>query len=182
MVRWVLDDGPFNALADAVERYGDCDLRRCPRNRLLVASATSHAAISSSSRQRLLELAHADGKPVVDVIEVLIGGEDPAGAVLQALHGEERTSTNLAEREAVAWASVHGDDAVLVTEDARAALTALAELGHRRVAHTFDLWLDLWEHGLLSVPSFQDLCERTKRRNQRLGRMPDRVTRHFGGA
>lgn len=129
---------------------------------------------------RLLELSHPDGQRVVDVFEVLIGGDDAAGLVLQDLHGEERTSTNLAEREAIAWASVHGKDAVLVTADARAALTALAELGRQRVAHPFDLWLELREQGVLPPAEFENLCQRTRRRDQRLQRMPERIARFLG--
>lgn len=69
---------------------------------------------------------------------------------------------------------------MFVTADTRAALTALAELGRMRVAHPFDLWLHLREQGVLATSAFKALCQRTKRRDQGLERMPDRVAKFIG--
>ena len=178
-MRWILDDGPFAELAEVSGRSDQCDFTGYTNSDILISSTTAHSARSSTYRERLLELYRSDGKRLVEVFEVLFGGDDPAERVLQDLHGEERTPTNLAEREAIAWALVHGKDAVFVTADKRAALTALAELGRQRVAHPFDLWLDLRQERVLEAADFRLLCERSRRRDQGLERMPGRVARFF---
>jgi hypothetical protein len=171
--RWILDDGPFNDLAD----FGLVPtLAGYPAGRLLVPGATAHAAKLSDARRVLLETPTLTGERLIQVITIGLGNDDPAGAILLELHGEERTTTNLAEREAIAWSLVHDKASIFVTYDSRAAIAALAELGHGRVAHPFDLWIDLLAEGALDVAQFKNICDRTLRRGSRLPRMPDRVT------
>jgi len=55
----------------------------------------------------------------------------------------------------------HRSDAVFVTQDRRAAMLALAELGRSRVAHPFDLWLHLQDRDLIRRAEFKELCRRT---------------------
>jgi hypothetical protein len=92
------------------------------------------------------------------------------------LHPDPASTTDLAEHESIAWALVHGPDAVFVSSDRRATLTALAELGRERVAHPFDLWLDLRKRRWLSPRAFERLCELTRKNDQGLPRMPKRVS------
>lgn len=175
-IRWILDDGPFDALASLVE---PSSLALYTSGRLIVAPTTARETRHSRSRARFLEARTSDGRSVVEAFDFLVGGDDAAGEIFLALHGEEETVTNRAERESIAWALAHAEDAVLVLEDKRAALTALAELGRARVAHSFDLWIDLFEAGVVTATEFQDLCERTRRRDSGLNRMPERVASRF---
>jgi len=177
MARWLLDDGPFDGLA---RHSGHLDLTAADCQ-LLVSSATARAAGTSAGRLELLELTRPDGSRLVEVFEVLLEGDDAAGQVFTELHREERTTLNEAEREAIAWALVHDSEAVFVTADKRAALIALAELGRERVAHPFDLWLELRDGGGVAAEAFQSLCTATRNADQGLERMPDRVVRFFRG-
>jgi hypothetical protein len=175
-VRWILDDGPFDTLAAHVE---PSDPIGYPPGKLIAVPTTELEARQSSPRARFLEAASPEGGQVVEVFDPLVGGDDPAGEIFLELHGEEGTATNRAEREAIAWALAHGTDAVLVLEDKRAALTALAELGRARVAHSFDLWIDLLDVGAVTPGEFQRLCKKTRGRDGGLNRMPSRVERRF---
>jgi len=177
-VRWILDDGPFDALASLVE---PSSLALYTSGRLIVAPTTARETRRSSSRARFLEATTQDGRSLVEVFDLLVEGDDAAGNIFLELHGEEKTTNDRAERESIAWALAHAKDAILVLEDRRAALTALAELGCARVAHSFDLWIDLFEEGVITATEFQGLCERTKRRDSGLNRMPERVTRRLPG-
>lgn len=174
-MRWILDDGPFDVLA-SVQPEG---LIRYPPRYLVIAQSTALAAKQSEGRTRLLGLRNPDGGSLIDVFEVIVSGSDPAGTVFLALHPDETSSLDRAECEAIAWALTRSDDAVFVTEDTRAALTALAELGRARVAHPFDLWIDLLEENAVSTEEFRQLCHRTQRKDQGLPRMPDRAEEHF---
>lgn len=175
-MRWILDDGPFDTLANLVE---PSNLGAYPAGRLLVAPATARASQRSAARARFLDSDNPEDPPVIEAFDLLIGSDDPAAAIFLELHGEEATATDQAERESIAWALVHGDDAVFVLEDKRAALTALAELGRSRVAHSLDLWIELLEEGAITPDAFQRLCERTKGRDNGLNRMPMRVVDRF---
>lgn len=174
-LRWILDDGPLDQLA----RFADpATLTRGAAGSLLVASTTARAAAVSERRRALLELDCADGR-LVEEFSVEIGDDDPAAEILLELHGSENTRLDLAEREAISWAQVHGasagGQAVFVTSDQRATVTALAELGRGRVAHPFDLWLDLLRQGRIGRSQFEKLCEATRNKDQGLERMPTRV-------
>lgn len=175
-MRWVLDDGTFDTLAD----FGRPELLAYPPGRLVVAPSTAQAATDSEARARLLRLETPNGHRLFEIFEILLDGEDPAAAIFLELHREAETSVNRAEREAIAWALARADDAVFVTEDKLAALIALAELGRTRVAHPFDLWIELREADAVTPADFKRLCDRTKGRDQRLPRMPGRAKRHFG--
>ena len=105
----------------------------------------------------------------------MIGGEDPAAEVFFQLHEDPAATTDRAEHESIAWAQVHGEDTVFVCADRRAALTALAELGRARVAHPFDLWIDLRDRAWLTGSEFAALCTLTRKHDQGLPRLPGRV-------
>lgn len=168
---WLLDDGPFDQICRVPLRQ-----RSNPTHelRLLVTSTTAASAEQSDMRKTWLQQCDFAG-----TVRVLIGSDDPAAQILLELHGEEKTTTNQAEREAIAWALVHGQDAVFVTADQRATVTALAELGRGRVAHPFDLWLDLLDREMLNPTDFRSLCEATRRNDQGLERMPNRVKKRL---
>ena len=177
-VRFILDDGPLDHLAGELD---PSQLASWASGALLVASTIGRQARQHSPlRLDLLEARNDAGEDVFEVFTVLLEGDDSAGEILLDLHGQSRSTTNLAEREAIAWALVHGRDAIFVTEDKRAALTALAELGRGRVAHPFDLWLHLADQGQLEPGQLEILCERTKSKDQGLERMPGRVRERFG--
>ena len=173
LVRWILDDGPFGYLAQLSDL---AVLTSCEPSELLVAGTTARAAADDRRRTALLELTRTDGSAVIAVVGVRLGIDDPAARILADLHPDEAATLNLAEHESIAWAAVHGRDAILVTSDRRAALTALAELGRGRVAHPFDLWLHLKQNRGLDGNDFRALCERTHRGDQGLRRMPTRVS------
>lgn len=176
-MQWILDDGPFDTLADLAEPR---NLRRYPPGKLVVAGQTTEDADGSRARVRLLEVETREGDRLVDSFEIFLGGDDPAGEIFLQLLGEEQTTVNRAELESIAWVLAREDrDALFVTADKRAALTALAELGRSRVAHPFDLWIELLDQGAVETEEFQNLCERTKGKDQGLRRMPPRVEVRF---
>lgn len=168
-MRWILDDRQLDQLAGIHEKELLQDL---PPGRLLVARTTADDA--NHRRKRFLDLRLED-ETLVEVFGVPYGSEDPAHQILLELQGEVGMTDNLAERESIAWALTHGRDSVFVTLDQRAALTALAELGRGRVAHPFDLWLDLLERQVVDRGGFEMLCEWTKTSDQGLERMPGRI-------
>lgn len=176
-MRWILDDGPLGYLA---QLPNPVILRSCEPGELLVTGTTARSAANDNSgrRQALLALTYVDGPPVITVVNVTLGIDDPAAQILAELHPDESATIDLAEHESIAWAAAHGGDAVLVTSDRRATVTALAELGMGRVAHPFDLWLHLRRNRGLSPRDFQVLCESTRKGDQGLRRMPARVSEH----
>lgn len=169
---WIVDDGPVDILADLGAPE---DLVRYPAGSLLVAPSTRRS--TNESRQSLIEITDAAGAPLIEVFEILLDSE--AGRIFNELHGEEKSTTNAAERECIAYALTDCPEGIVVTADRRAALTALSELGKGRVAHPFDLWIDLLEKDAVSPENFRRLCKRTKMRDQALERMPDRVVARF---
>lgn len=168
-MRWILDDGPFGHLATVIDPQ---EKTHWQADVLLVAGTT--AAAASVTSKALLNLRVGE-EPLVAVFEIRVGSNDPAEQVLIELHPDTSSTTNLAEYESIAWAQEHGLDAVFVCADKRASLTALAELGRGRVAHPFDLWLDLRERSWLSLPAFERLCRMTREHDQGLPRMPRRI-------
>lgn len=173
-MRWILDDGPFGHLASIVEPEQACGWEA---GVLVVAGATADAA---SPRSRSLLESRRGDQPVIGTFEILLGAGDPVEHVLGELHPDVSSTTNLAEHESIAWAQVHGLDAVFVSADKRAALIALAELGRHRVAHAFDVWIDLRRRGWLSAEAFGQLCELTRKHDQGLPRIPGRVAEMLG--
>ena len=176
-LRWILDDGPLDVLASLPDLT---TLGLYPTGSLCVAPATAEAARQSESRTRLLGIAAADGGLLFDRPQIFLTDEDPVGSVYLDLRGEG-SPLGSAECEAIAWASVHAEDAVVVIEDKRAAFAALAELGRSRVAHPFDLWIELLESGAVSTADFEHLCERSRGKDADLLRraLPGRVRRRF---
>ena len=170
-MRWILDDGPFGHLAGTVDPE---DATLWQPDVLLVAGTTAAAATPIS--QALLDVRVAE-RAVVDTFEIRLGSGDPAEQTLIELHPDPASRNNKAEHECIAWAQVHGLDAVFVCADLRAAFTALAELGRGRVAHPFDVWLDLRERGWLTFGAFERLCRMTRKHDRGgLPRMPERVS------
>lgn len=172
-MRWLLDDGPLGHLAGVVDSLRT---ESWQTGRLLVPRSAAIAQSERSTRTRtLLSRVDEAGSRVIEQISVRLASDDPAASILLELHGDTTSSTDLAEREAIAWALAHGDDAVLVAMDRRAALTALAELGVGRVGHPFDVWLDLLDRRWIDSEVFSRLCRLTKKHDQGLERMPGRV-------
>lgn len=169
---WIIDDGPLDTLA-AVGRPGE--LARYRARRLLIAPTTHRE--TSEPRKRLIGITNADSTPLVEVFEIL--SESEAWRIFHELHRQEKSTTNAAERECIAYALADCPEGIFVTADRRAALTALSELGRGRVAHPFDLWIDLLEMDAVSPEDFRRLCDRTKMKDQGLERMPDRVAGRF---
>ncbi len=175
-LNWLLDDGPLGHLASIVEIK---QVDKWASGRISAASTTLDSVRSSAGATRTAALINAptyDGRLAVSECLVKHGGDDPAAEILLQLHPDLGNTTNLAEREAMAWCLVHSDDAVFVTSDKRAALTALAELGCGRVAHPFDVWLDLLDLGWIKSEQFSKLCWLTRKHDQGLERMPSRVS------
>ncbi len=170
-IRWILDDGPFDDLATTKP----ANLGTYSTGLLLIAPTTEREASRSSARKRLLEAERSGGEQVFQVFDVLLAEGDPVGETFLELHGGERTPTNRAEMEAIAWALHEARDAVFVTADLRASMTALAELGRGRVAHPFDLWIELLQAEALTPADFEALCTRTWRKDQGLVRIPSRI-------
>lgn len=101
-------------------------------------------------------------------------GTDAFGILYEHLRQPVESSANLAENQAIAWALAERDDAVLVTVDKRAAVLALAELGRSRVAHAFDLWMQLRDECNISTEEYDELCDATLRADQSLKVLPIR--------
>lgn len=147
--------------------------------RILAAATTLDSAREKRGAERtraLIAARTAQDEPVVAECLVEHGASDPAAEILVELHGESGTTTNLAEREAIAWCLARDSSGVFVTYDKRAALTALAELGRGRVAHGFDVWLDLLDLGWIRRGQFDTLCKLSRKNDPGLERMPGRVT------
>lgn len=177
-IRFILDDGPLDLLASVVETS---ELSTWPADSFLIASSTYRASLKHSfQRLRLLEALNGNGEKIFEVFTVQVGGDDPAGEIFLELHSDVTVTKDKAEREAISWAQVHGPEAVFVTWDKRASLSALAELGRGRVAHSFDVWLELEHLDRVSTDQFRELCERTRNHDRDgLERMPGRVTERF---
>lgn len=173
-MRWLLDDGPFGHLAGVVAS----DMAtRWRAGHLGIASQTARDHRERSPQGRaLLDVRTGGGSSVIETASIRFGAEDPAADVLAELHRDGVGTTDLAERQAIAWLLVHGPDTVFVAADKRAALTALAELGVGRVGHAFDVWIDLLDRQWIDLDEFARLCERTRKHDQGLERMPDRVS------
>jgi hypothetical protein len=173
-MRWILDDGPFDCMARVLEPERVSGWKP---GWLLVAPTTAKDAAQSEPRRALLEARSRDrDQEVIGSFEIFHGTGDPAAGILAELHGGSESTDDLAERESIAWALTHDPDAVLVTGDKRAALTALAELGRGRVAHPFELWIELLEAELIDRDGFEELCRWTKNADQGLTRTPGRVS------
>lgn len=177
-MRWILDDGPLDLLASLTDLT---KLASYPAGRLCVAPATA-AAARSENRIRLLSVEAADGSAIFHRFEILLGSDDPAAELLLRLRAQERSPINLAEYEAIAWAAVHAEDAILVTQDKRAALIGLSLLGLAKVAHPYDVWIDLFDNSIVTEAEFRRLCEQSRRKEQNdpvLRHLPDRVIRRY---
>lgn len=143
-----------------------------------IAATTQQDALRD--RRSLIEAKNEEGETVFSTFEVGVGADDPAEGIFLELHPDETSRLDRAEREAIAWALVHGTKAVFVTLDLRACFTALAELGRARVCHPLDLWLELLDARLLTKQQFGELCHATHLKDQGLERMPDRVRERMG--
>lgn len=66
----------------------------------------------------------------------------------------------------------HPDEVVFVAADKGAAYLALPELGRGAAAHPTELWLHLRDQGHIDRTAFDQLCDKTRKREQ--GRIPRR--------
>jgi hypothetical protein len=173
---WILDDMAIGTLANCIKLERP---RRWPNGRLALMEATARAAegpdVGGRKRNRKSLLsAKSNGSPVFQLLSVPIEG--PAGEMLFGhLRRSENPDANLAEHQAIAWAFNSGQKAVLVTQDQRAAMTALAELGRERVAHPVDLWLFLRLEECVSQQEFDALCWASVKKDSGLPGLPRRL-------
>mgnify|MGYP001765908661 CR=1 FL=1 len=169
---WIIDEGPFGLLSLNVD-HGR--IASWPAGEFAVTGTTALAAQRDPSRMRVGALSvksqEQDGS-VIRVIEILTD-TDAARVLYEHLRKDQVVaSDDLAEHEAIAWALTSGEEAILVTMDRRAALTALAELGRGRVAHAFELWTHLFEAGRIVQDEFVELCRHTLAKDQGLPGIP----------
>lgn len=173
---WILDDMTLGTLANCVK----LDVRKpWPNGQLAVMDATAKAAEGpdprglKSNRKSLLSARRSNSK-VFQVLDVPVEG--PAAEMLYShLRAGEKQDANLAEHQAIAWAANSQRKAVLVTQDQRAAMTALSELGRERVAHPVDLWLFLRRAKCISEKDFDALCNASAKKDKGLPGLPRRV-------
>jgi hypothetical protein len=172
MTAWIIDDGPLDWLARAVAPR---DTIGWPAGRYFVADATKTAAehgaaqgnFAATKRRKLLgSSANAIGSFSIEI------GSQGASILYEHLGRASDSPTDLAEHESIVWALTERTDAILVTVDKKAAMLALAELGCGRVAHAFDLWLDLRDNHLVTDNQFAKLCQDTLRSDQGIKSMP----------
>jgi hypothetical protein len=175
MEAWIIDDGPLDWLARQVEPV---EVAKWPPDRFFVAEATALAArrdaLESMAANRRLALLEQSGLSI-RTFDVQVPS-DAARILYEHLSHPSGTATNLAENQAIAWALTERQEAVLVTVDKRAAMLALAELGRGRVAHAFDLWIELRQNDLISNDQFQHLCNATRAADQSLNSLPVRCS------
>lgn len=154
---WILDDGPFGALALSFDSTWNW-----PPATLHMVKEVAGGAMKDRSgrRQRLLSMMNA-GQPCISVHEIQEG--TPAAEMLYGYLRPDSThaTKDLGEDASIAFCAMVRSDAFFVTQDRAAALVALAELGPGRVATPFDLWHDLEEKALISRNQCQELCDAT---------------------
>ena len=158
MTAWILDDGPLDDLARNVTAE---EARTWPKGQLFIVRQTA-----TDADGRRLSLT-ADRETPLAVLDIPLESE-AANIVYTHLRRQAGGTANLAEHQAIAWILTASIDAVFVTEDKRAALTALAELGCGRVAHAFDLWLHLADEGMITFDQLRSLSESVSRKDQGL--------------
>jgi len=104
---------------------------------MYIAEQTALDASLDPSRSALLA---ADPSPFKSLNIMM--GTPAADIVYEHLRRTaSRATANLAEHQSIAWIISECPDAILVTEDKKAAFLALAELGSGCMAHSHDLWL-----------------------------------------
>lgn len=171
MPTWILDDAPFHALSCELDEQ---TLRSWPGRDVLIADATALAATQDKTgrRQRALAtVSDISGENSIGTFQVGVAGE--AGAMLYShLRRDVSGTVNLAEHQSIVWAHLEAPDAILVTQDKRAAVLALSELGRCRVCHPFELWSDLHKIGRITADQYQSLLDRTAREDRGLPGVP----------
>lgn len=158
-LRWVIDDGPLEHLAQVV---APASAKRWPEGTFVIAEATASAAVAARGKRAEL-LAEAGARVSIAAIEM---GSEAAEVLYRHLRQPSGATKNLAEHEAIAWALTTPGEVVLVCHDKRAAHLALAELGRGAAAHPYELWLHLLDLALISLAEFAALCERTRKSEQ----------------
>lgn len=154
---WIVDDGPLDMLAAEV----DVDqVRAWPPGMLCVADETWRSSTDPGSRrQLLLGAATPTGVPVWKSFDVPVAGE--AARVLYGhLRKDRASAADLAEHQAIVWALLFEQRAVLVTGDKAAATLALAELGRSKVCHPIEFWHNMKEDQLVTPQQWESLCQR----------------------
>ena len=156
---WVLDDGPFGALA----RIFDPTWQWPPATLHLVREVASGAKFDKSGRRQKL-LAMTSGGSLCFAVHDILEGTPAASMLFEYLRLSSTNATrDLGGDASIAFCAMEWTDAIFVTQDKGAALVALAELGMGRVATPFDLWHELAGRGLISRDQFQLLCESTRK-------------------
>lgn len=174
MTRWVMDEKPFNVLAE----HCRTSTPTFTSGVLTVVDELQRRAAASSFpwRSGLLAVSDASGRRVVGVHAVM--SDTPAfGYLFTELRPHAASADkDLVEHISIAACAHDLPDAVFVAEDKGAAFLALSELGPGRVATPFDLWDDLLQRSVIAVNDFQRLCAATERSMQPL-RTPLRLRR-----
>lgn len=172
MIRWVIDEKPFNVLAEhcraSASSFG-------PGVVTVVDEIERRASISTFPwRSGLVAAKDGSGQRTIAVHEVMSG--TPA---FEYLFAELRPHAASADKDLVEHLSIAAcahdlPDAVFVAEDKGAAFLALSELGRGRVATPFDLWDDLLGRSVITLDDFKRLCAATEKSMQPL-RTPARL-------
>lgn len=174
MMQWVIDEKPFNVLAEHCRASAP---RFEPGMVTVVDELERRASVSSFFwRRDLLAARDGDGKRIIAVHPVM--NDTPA---FEYLFSELRPHAASADKDLVEHLSIAAcahdlTEAVFVAEDKGAAFLALSELGRGRVATPFDLWDDLLGRSVIALDDFKRLCVATERSMQPL-RTPVRLRR-----
>lgn len=174
MTRWVIDEKPFNVLAEHCRASAPM---LEPGMVTVVDEIKRRASVSTFPwRSGLFAAKDGSGQQIIAVHEVMSG--TPA---FEYLFAELRPHAASADKDLVEHFSIAAcahdlTEAVFVAEDKGAAFLALSELGRGRVATPFDLWDDLLRRSVIALDDFKRLCAATERSMQPL-RTPVRLRR-----
>jgi len=177
MKRWVLDDGPFGALALSF----DGTWKWPPATLHLVMEVARNARTDRTGRRQQLLSMTSTGQACISVHNTQLG--TPAADMLYGYLRLDSTQAtkDLGEDASIAFCATVMLDALFVTQDRAATLVALSELGPGRVATPFDLWHDLEEKALISRDQCQTLCNATyKSAKDLLPGVPRRILKLHG--
>jgi len=163
---WILDDGPIGVLAANIDISS---VGSWPTGHFAVANQTYLDAQpgDTCSRRDLILAESTSGERIFRKFEIQMGST-AAEILYNHFNANPRNTLDLAELETMSWILAEDADAILVTFDKRAALTALAELGRLRVAHGNELWSHLFGVGLITKEQLKTLFVKSKAKDQGL--------------
>lgn len=165
-MKFLVDDGPLDDLSEVFSTRSDI----FPAGLFLVAEPTAREAEQSPARKRFLASAacrvlKADAQG--EVARILYRFRD--------LPRKQAPTADLGEHYAIAWLlSQDSSDVAFVATDKKALTLALLELGGGQVSHSFQLWIHLYDQGLIDFGDLEKLLEKTAKGDKSL---PDRPWR-----